>query len=105
MSARAYTPEAPLKINRYGIPEPGSDIPIVPEESIDLVFVPLLAFDTRGARLGYGGGFYDRLFAACRPDTLWIGLSHLEASDTFLPQEPHDLKLNYALTPKNIYEF
>jgi len=54
----------PLASNRFGIPEPVSRNAVVrAPESLDLVLVPLLGFDTHGNRLGFGGGFYDRAFA------------------------------------------
>lgn len=54
----------PLRGNRFGIPEPSSrDAAVFAAEALDLVLVPLLGFDMKGNRLGFGGGFYDRAFA------------------------------------------
>jgi len=54
----------PLRNNRFGIPEPSArDAAVFAAEALDLVLVPLLGFDMRGNRLGFGGGFYDRAFA------------------------------------------
>ena len=58
-----------LKKNRWGIPEPETGEGI-PKELIDVVFIPMLAFDKLGHRVGYGKGFYDRFLDKCRPDTL-----------------------------------
>src|SRR5690606_31403058 len=63
-----------IKKNKWGIPEPEDGIPF-PEEKIDVVFVPLLAFDKKGNRVGYGKGFYDRFLKLCKPDVIKIGLS------------------------------
>ena len=58
--------------NQYGIPEPVDGIE-VPSQKIDVVFVPLLAFDHKGHRVGYGKGFYDRFLNECRQDVVTIG--------------------------------
>ena len=55
------TDQTPLKPNRWGIPEPLSGIPITPQ-LIQVVFVPLLAFDCQGHRVGSGRGYYDRFW-------------------------------------------
>ncbi len=57
-----YHPSDPLVKGRFGIREPQPEAPICPVEQVDLIFVPAVACDHRGYRLGYGGGFYDRLF-------------------------------------------
>ncbi len=63
--------------NKFGIPEPDHGDVISPE-NIDLVFVPLLAFDRHGQLVGYGKGMYDRFLKQCRPDVRTIGLSLFE---------------------------
>ncbi len=92
-----------LKISNYGIPEPVSGIVIEPE-LIDVVFVPLLAFDLSGNRVGYGKGFYDRFLAKCRSDAIFIGLSFFEA-ESKINTTSDDIPLNYCVTPKKIYSF
>ena len=72
-----------LRENNWGIPEP-VDAAEVPVSEIDLVLVPLISFDKKGNRIGYGKGFYDRFLAQCRPDTLKIGLSLAPPLD-FIP--------------------
>jgi 5-formyltetrahydrofolate cyclo-ligase len=69
------------------------------------VFVPLLAFDNDGYRVGYGKGFYDKFLAKCRPDVLKVGLSYFDAIDTISDRAQFDIPLNYCITPQRIYEF
>lgn len=89
--------------NKYGIPEPAGGIPVQPD-AIDLVFVPLLAFDKAGHRVGYGKGMYDRFLKQCRPNARTIGLSlfePLQAIDT----DATDVALQTVVTPEAIYHF
>ncbi len=90
--------------NEYGIPEPVDGLE-VPDEKLDVIFIPLLAFDIFGNRLGYGKGFYDRFLAKCRPDVVKIGLSFFEATAEALPNTPNDILLDYCVTPKRVYQF
>ena len=92
-----------IEIGKYDIPEPKDGISIEPG-FLDVVFVPLLAFDLRGYRVGYGGGFYDRFLPKCRPDCLKIGLSFFEAEENIL-HENIDFPLDFCITPKKIYSF
>ncbi|RCT53790.1 5-formyltetrahydrofolate cyclo-ligase [Winogradskyella sp. KYW1333] len=93
-----------LKKNKYNIPEPidGIEISI---SKIDVVFVPLLAFDINGNRVGYGKGFYDRFLEACKSDTIKIGLSFFEAETESIDTSRNDIKLDYGITPAKIYKF
>jgi 5-formyltetrahydrofolate cyclo-ligase len=90
--------------NAYNIPEPVDGIE-VPVSKIEVVFVPLLAFDINGNRVGYGKGFYDAFLSECQPGTIKIGLS-------FFPPEPlindvsnDDIELNLCVTPEAIFSF
>ncbi|KAB7731895.1 5-formyltetrahydrofolate cyclo-ligase [Rudanella paleaurantiibacter] len=98
-------PDTPLTENRWGIPEPVRNAQAVPSELFDLVFVPLLAFDGRGHRVGYGGGYYDRFLAECRPDCLTVGLSLFEPVPQITHIEPTDVPLHACLTPERLYRF
>lgn len=70
-----------------------------------LVIVPMLAFDRRGYRLGFGGGFYDR-FLPTQPDALRIGLCYEFGHRTEgLPHEDHDVPLDLIVTEKHVYRF
>lgn len=98
------TDNTKIKINQWGIPEPVDGI-TVPPDKIDVVFVPLLAFDKNGHRIGYGKGFYDRFLASCKPSTVRIGVSFFEIEDQQFPSHQDDIPLNYCITPEKIYEF
>lgn len=93
-----------LKTNKYGIPEPIDGIE-VPPDKIDVVFLPLLAFDEKGNRIGYGKGFYDRFLSSCTGKTLKIGLSFFEAELEFPETSEHDIPLDHCVTPHKIYNF
>ena len=93
----------PIKISAHGIPEPVDGI-VIPPNQFDVVFVPLLAFDTKGNRVGYGKGFYDRFLAQCKPECLKIGLSFYNAENQIL-NENIDFPLDFCITPEKIYEF
>ncbi|PWK20372.1 5-formyltetrahydrofolate cyclo-ligase [Xanthomarina spongicola] len=93
-----------IKKNNYNIPEPVDGIEI-PCQKIDVVFVPLLAFDIQGHRVGYGKGFYDRFLAECKPETIKIGLSFFEAETIIEDVFESDMALDYCVTPKQVYRF
>jgi len=73
--------------------------------AIDVVLVPLLAFDEQGNRLGYGKGFYDYFLARCRPDTVKIGLSWFPPEKRLPEIDAFDIPLNYCVTPQQLYVF
>lgn len=87
-----------LAVNEYDITEPinGNEVPV---EQIDLVILPLLAFDTNGYRVGYGKGFYDRFIAKCKPGTKFIGLSFFEPVDSIDDVNEYDVWMHDCLTP------
>lgn len=90
--------------NKYNIPEPINGLE-VPNSAIEVVIVPLLAFDINGNRVGYGKGFYDKFLANCAKEVIKIGLSFYEAEEEISDINTNDCKLNYCLTPKIIYKF
>ena len=73
----------------------------------DAVFVPLLAFDARGFRLGYGGGYYDRSLASLRAQgsMVAIGIAYAEQELAVLPHDPHDERLDLVVTEKGVRRF
>ena len=93
-----------IKKNAYNIPEPVDGIEI-PNQKLDVVFVPLLAFDSLGHRVGYGKGFYDTFLAECKPETLRIGLSFFEAETKIKDVFEGDVPLDYCITPTKVYKF
>lgn len=90
--------------NAYNIPEPVDGIE-VPVSKIEVVFVPLLAFDNKGNRVGYGKGFYDAFLSECTPETIKIGLSLFDAEPIIEDTSDIDVSLDYCVTPSRIYEF
>ena len=90
----------PLKINQYGIPEPNSKNIIYP----DIILVPLVAFDKNLNRLGYGGGYYDRIFEKLikKKKILKIGLALSVQKINNVPVTKYDKKLDYIVTDKYI---
>jgi len=98
------TEETKITTSDFGIPEPENGKPLRADQ-IDVVFVPLLAFDQAGHRTGYGKGFYDRFLADCRADVVKIGLSFFEAEPKITDILPSDVTLNYCVTPLRIYSF
>lgn len=93
-----------LRTNVFGVPEPIDGIEIM-ETQLDIVFVPLLAFDFKGNRVGYGGGYYDRFLKKCRKDVIKIGLSFFEAIEEIKDANVNDIPLTYCVTPNRVYEF
>ncbi|WP_452220026.1 5-formyltetrahydrofolate cyclo-ligase [Lacinutrix salivirga] len=93
-----------LSLNAYNIPEPVNGIPIA-NKTVEVVFIPLLAFDLKGNRVGYGKGFYDKFLATCKPETIKIGLSFFEAEDSLIDTLSTDIPLHYCVTPKRLYTF
>ena len=93
-----------FKLNAWHIPEPVNGIELG-VDTIDVVFVPLLAFDLRGNRVGYGKGFYDKFLGNCRNDVIKIGLSLFEAETIIDDISLQDIPLDYCITPNTIYSF
>ena len=90
--------------NEYGVPEPVHGQALEPQQ-LDLVLVPLLIFDKRGYRVGYGKGFYDRFLKDCRADCIKVGLSYFEPVDRIDDASGFDVPLNYCITPHMVYVF
>ena len=93
-----------LKKNIWNIPEPVSGIKIDTEQ-IEVVFIPLLVFDKKGNRIGYGKGFYDKFLAQCQPNTLKVGLSFFSAENEISDMYKNDITIDYCVTPSSIYQF
>jgi len=93
-----------IKDNKWGIPEP-EEGEMVAEDTIDMVLIPLLAYDKQGNRVGYGKGFYDRLLTTCRTNVLKVGLSFYEPVDEIEDVNEFDIPLDFCVTDKRVYEF
>lgn len=92
-----------IKLSKYGILEPVDGIE-VPAEKLDVIFVPLLAYDEKGNRIGYGKGFYDRFLANCNPNAIFVGLSFFPPEES-IPSEKTDIPLHYCITPGKTIRF
>lgn len=92
-----WRPETPLSPDAFGILAPAEGAPIAPA----LILAPLLAFDRAGGRLGQGGGHYDRVLAALKPQgVLAVGLAYAGQELPAIPREPHDQTLDWVLTER-----
>ena len=98
------TDNTKIKKNEYNIPEPVDGIEI-PSTKIDVVFVPLLTFDKKRHRVGYGKGFYDTFLSECKPDVIKIGLSFFEPEELITDVFEGDIRLDYCVTPDSIHSF
>jgi len=105
----AVDPDMDMRVNRFGIPEPV--VPardLVRAQALDLVLIPLVGFDTRGNRLGMGGGFYDRSLEFLRHRRRWrrphvLGVAHECQRVNALTPEPWDIPLDGVVTDEALY--
>lgn len=104
MQAVLISEETVYQKNNYHITEPASG-EIIDEQDIDLIFVPLVTCDSKGFRIGYGKGFYDRFLSKCREDVLKIGFSYFAPVDEITDVHEFDIPLDYCITPESVYEF
>ena len=95
---RAWSPGDAMDLGVWGIAEPRADKAALEP---DILIVPLLAFDRRGWRLGYGGGFYDRTLKGlrARKAVVAVGLAHDEQEVDAVPHLDYDQRLDWVLTP------
>lgn len=101
-------PDTRLLQNRFGIPEPDSPRRDCKRaQSMDIILMPLVAFDTHGNRLGMGGGFYDHTLAFLRQRRHWrrphlIGLAHSLQQVATIPSNPWDVPLHGIVTDQDV---
>ena len=102
MSFYEWSNKSPLKINNYGIPEPVKLKKIIPS----ILIIPIVAFDTKLNRLGYGGGFYDRFINKTEKTKkiLKIGLALSCQKINKVPINKYDKKMNYIFTEMKVYK-
>lgn len=103
LSFRLWKPGDPVVRGLYGVDTPGEEADAA---TPDILLVPLLAFDTKGRRLGYGAGFYDRALEKLRADgpVTVIGLGYEAQRVKRVPTESHDQKMDWILTERAAYE-
>jgi 5-formyltetrahydrofolate cyclo-ligase len=94
--------DAQLIPGPLGIRQPAEDALRVSHDEIDAVIVPGVAFDEFGARLGYGGGYFDQLLPLLRPDCARIGIAYDEQLLEEIPREEHDEHVDIVVTPTRI---
>ncbi|MFZ9661276.1 MAG: 5-formyltetrahydrofolate cyclo-ligase, partial [Chitinophagaceae bacterium] len=104
MESVEYNEVSELKKNVYGISEP-VDGNLIAIELLDMVLMPLLAFDLDGNRVGFGKGYYDRFLKSCRRDIVKIGLSFLDPLDKISDINSYDIPMDFCITPKMTYAF
>jgi 5-formyltetrahydrofolate cyclo-ligase len=102
LGVHAVDDEQDLVSGSFGLSQPREDAAVVELARVDAVIVPGLAFDDRGRRIGYGGGYYDRLLPRLRPDCLRIGLAFDEQILAEIPAEPHDATVDLIVTQTRV---
>jgi 5-formyltetrahydrofolate cyclo-ligase len=101
---RQWSPGSEMRPNRYGIAEPMGTLE-VPLQEIDLVLIPMVAWDARGGRLGMGASFYDRLFEplADQRRPYRLGVAYQMQQVERIPLDPWDIRLHGVLTEQGIF--
>jgi 5-formyltetrahydrofolate cyclo-ligase len=92
-----------LKRHRFGMLEPLSTLPRIDPSDVDVILVPGVAFDRKGGRLGYGGGFYDRLLPLAS-QAVCIGVAFEEQILAAIPMEPWDCRVGWLVTPASVIQ-
>ncbi len=100
----AINDQTEFSINEYGIKEPNNGNHFI-IENLDLIFIPLLAYDLEGHRVGYGKGYYDRFLKLTNKSSLKIGLSFFDPINKIQDIDDNDVKLDYCITPTQIHKF
>lgn len=101
MTARRIRSMDDLAAGTYGLMEPKESCEISDPKEIDLIFVPGVAFDHEGHRLGQGGGYYDRFLKACSAHR--AGVCHDFAWIDIVPFEQHDIRMDDVITPGGVF--
>jgi 5-formyltetrahydrofolate cyclo-ligase len=100
---RRWFPGEPTEPGVWGIPRPTDDAALLEP---DVLLVPLMAFDRKGYRLGYGGGFYDRTLEVLRAkkSIVAIGIAYAAQEVGHVPRGPHDQPLDYVMTEREVFK-
>jgi 5-formyltetrahydrofolate cyclo-ligase len=98
-----------LAVGMYKILEPRPELRELPAKRVDvreldLIMVPGVAFDPRGARMGHGKGYYDKLLEYARPQTPLVALAFECQIFPEIPTQPHDIFMDKIITEKTIYQ-
>ncbi len=104
LSHYLLTDSTRLKISKWGVPEPTDGFEVSPQR-LEVIFIPLLAYDEQGYRVGYGGGYYDRFLEGCRQDVVKVGLSFFPPGPGISDLHEGDVPLDFCVTPTRIYSF
>lgn len=104
MQAIEVSADTAFEIKDHNIHEPLTGI-VMDAGVIDMVFVPLLACDQQGYRVGYGKGFYDKYLELCRKDCIKAGFSYFEPVDKISDRHKFDIPLDLCITPQKVYVF
>ncbi len=94
----------PLEKHRFGMYQPRGTGAVVAPWEIDIFLVPGLAFSAEGARLGRGGGFYDRILADRRADSLAVGVTWSDRIRTDIPMADHDQPVDLLVTESGVIQ-
>lgn len=103
MTFRTWRPGQPLESGLGGIMQPLASADIVASSALEWIFIPLLACDDHGYRLGYGGGYYDRVLPCTQGVLCGVGYAFQRVND--VPREAHDHALHYFLSEKGLESF
>lgn len=104
MEAVATDIDTAFEKSHLNIHEPDNGVR-VPVAELEMVFVPLLAFDKTGYRVGYGKGFYDRYLSQCGPDCIKIGFCYFDPLESIDDRDEFDVPLDLCITPQTVYGF
>lgn len=94
----------PLEVHRLGFLQPHGSARVVGPDEIDIAFLPGLAFDLFGNRLGRGAGYFDRLLRATRPNARLVGVVPADLVVDRLPSDSHDVPVGYLATEEGVIE-
>lgn len=103
MQTVRLNPSTIFEEDALGIPIP-KEVEYSDRSMIQLVLVPLLAYDIKGNRIGYGKGYYDKFLKSLKEDVLKVGLSYFPPEE-MIQNEAHDIQLDYCISPQTLYSF
>lgn len=104
MQAIICNADSIFEANAWNIPEP-ADTEVADPQLLDLVIIPMLAFDENGNRVGYGKGYFDRYLKQCRENCLKIGFSYFDPIESVDDANEFDVPLDLCITPQRTYVF